>query len=247
MRLVTKTEFARHAGVSSPAITKACRNGLAAAMEGDRINLDHPAAQKYISTRTLKSGKTEPRRPAVGAPTDQPNPLNVGPADPTDTGETDSDDGTDSDGAPTGTPDPKRVRVRTQEYMLGVDDIADMTVREIYAKFGTVSGFKDWIYSLKQNEMVREKNLRNAAREGELISRAFVEQHMLSMIEATLKRLLRDAPKTVTARLFALAKSGRTVEEGEALFRDALSKHLQHVKSNTLRALNGETTASKPD
>ena len=50
-KLVSKAEFARLAGVTGQAITKAIGSGLNAAMEGKRINVNHEAAQKYLGTR----------------------------------------------------------------------------------------------------------------------------------------------------------------------------------------------------
>lgn len=48
-RLVPRNAFAQLAGVSKPAITKACKGRLAPACVGTRIDLDHPAALAYLA------------------------------------------------------------------------------------------------------------------------------------------------------------------------------------------------------
>lgn len=49
--LVTRAEFARIAGVSAAAVTKACRRRLAPACVGRRVALEHPAASAYLAAR----------------------------------------------------------------------------------------------------------------------------------------------------------------------------------------------------
>lgn len=53
-KLVKKSEFAKLAGVSGAAVTKACKPGgsLAKALEGKRIDAAHPVAAAYIAEKT---------------------------------------------------------------------------------------------------------------------------------------------------------------------------------------------------
>ena len=51
-KLVSRVEFARLAGVSAAAVTKACNNGLRAAVVGKRIDLNHPDTTKYLKKKT---------------------------------------------------------------------------------------------------------------------------------------------------------------------------------------------------
>ncbi len=50
--LVTKSAFARRAGVSAAAIGKACKHDLAPAFGSGKINENHPAAVAYLDRRT---------------------------------------------------------------------------------------------------------------------------------------------------------------------------------------------------
>ena len=74
-RCVSKAEFAKLAGVSKPAISKALRGKLAAALVDDRVDIDHPASVEYLRTR----GKTVPAR----APTKPPKKGSKPPPAPT--------------------------------------------------------------------------------------------------------------------------------------------------------------------
>jgi len=47
--LVNKSEFARLAGVSAAAVTKACKGPLLQALDGKRIDADHPIAVEYLT------------------------------------------------------------------------------------------------------------------------------------------------------------------------------------------------------
>ena len=51
LKLTSRAEFARMAGVSAAAITKACSGFLKAACVGSRINMEHKVAEKYLQSK----------------------------------------------------------------------------------------------------------------------------------------------------------------------------------------------------
>ncbi|MFK5915346.1 MAG: hypothetical protein QM484_13325 [Woeseiaceae bacterium] len=51
-KLVSRSEFARMAGITPGGVTKACKKILAPATVGKRIDANHPAAIAYIKNRT---------------------------------------------------------------------------------------------------------------------------------------------------------------------------------------------------
>lgn len=61
-KLVSRAEFARQAGVSAAAVTKACSSVLKETLTGKRIDAAHPAAVNYLETKVRD--KTPP--PASG-------------------------------------------------------------------------------------------------------------------------------------------------------------------------------------
>lgn len=57
-KLISRAEFARRAGVSGAAVTKACNSILYAAIDGMRIDPDHPVCIKYLESKVRD--QTEP-------------------------------------------------------------------------------------------------------------------------------------------------------------------------------------------
>ena len=85
--------------------------------------------------------------------------------------------------------------------------------------------------------MVIEKRLKNEDTMGRLIERELVKHHVLGMVDAMARRLLRDTPKTIARRLYGLARSGAAVEDAEQVLRDLLSSQITPAKASAARAL----------
>lgn len=62
-KLVKRIEFARMAGVAASTVTRACKGRLAPACQGDRVDINHAAAQNYLNRRELADA--EPLAPGV--------------------------------------------------------------------------------------------------------------------------------------------------------------------------------------
>lgn len=62
-KLVSRTEFARMAGVAPASVTKACNNGLKPATDGKRVDVAHPAAVEYLAKHDR--AKTPPAAPGL--------------------------------------------------------------------------------------------------------------------------------------------------------------------------------------
>lgn len=90
----------------------------------------------------------------------------------------------------------------------------------------------------KREAECQRLEIANAVRLGELISWTLVTHHVFGAIESCFKRLLGDLPKTVTVRLFSMARSRDTsTEEGVKLVRAEISRHLKAMKVAAHRAL----------
>lgn len=240
-RLISRTEFARIAGVSQAAITKACKGALAAACHGARIDVAHPAAQTYLERRGAK--EPLPLSPAAArartAPAKPPENGAAAPPAPTRPAKK-------LRGAPPElSPDPpakEPVRLVAREVR-DVSEVADMTIRQVVAKFGTVTAFKDWLAALRTIEDVREKNLRNAETDGNLISIRLVRTHVMGALESGNRRLLSDSPKTIVRQVYAAAKSDVPIEEVEHLVREIISSQLKPMKDAAAKSLRGHPPA----
>lgn len=227
-RLVSRSELARIAKVSPAAITKACKTQLAPACVGKRIDLDHAATTQYLRAK----GISDP------APTSSSNPTKNHATNPTavrrrpkKTADPEHAPGPRSDG---GMEDPASEEVEGEE---DPEHFLSLTLAQIVERFGTKTGFKDWLVARKTIADIREKELKSDETEGRLIDRELVKTHVFGAIEAGNRRLLGDSPKTIARRLYALAKSGAPVEEAEKVVREIISSQLKPVKTTAARVL----------
>lgn len=120
-----------------------------------------------------------------------------------------------------------------------IQQFAHKTLDELVALFGTAPSFRDWLDARKKIEEIREKDLKNDETVGRLIERDMVKRHVFGAIDNAFRRLLGDAPKTIARRLYAMAKSGATLEEAEAVVREVIGSNLAAVKSTAVRVLRG--------
>jgi len=216
-KLLSKADFARIAGVSKQAVGKAMREGkLKEAAFGDRVDQNHPDAVTYAKRR----------RSAKGRPMADPKDISS------------SGTGTNADGDPTsnGNGAPPHAALVT-DTGLDISRYADMTLRELVDRFGSVRALKDWLEALKKIEDIREKRLNNEEVQRQLISRELVKTHVFGFLEAGNRRLLGDTPKTIARRLYALARSDQPIEEGEKLVREIIGSQLNPQKERVSKLL----------
>ena len=115
--------------------------------------------------------------------------------------------------------------------------VLDLTLRELVEAFGTDKQFSLWIDARKVIEDIRYKQLRTAKEEGILIPRELVKTHIFGAIEAANVRLLSDTPKTLSERIFALAKAGGSKKEAEKIIKEIIGSQLKNVKTTATRVL----------
>jgi hypothetical protein len=118
-----------------------------------------------------------------------------------------------------------------------VEKYLEWSLKEIIDVFGTDVEFLDWLKAVKSMEDVKEKRIKNAVAQGELITREFVSTHVISIIEAAFSRLLNDSPRTLTARVLEAKEAGQSREKIEKLVCDLLSVQLKGLKTRAKRAL----------
>jgi hypothetical protein len=96
------------------------------------------------------------------------------------------------------------------------------------------------LLALKEIEVIREKRLGNEETEGELISRGLVRTHVFGRIEACNRRLLGDLPKTLVARVYALASTDTPPEVAEDVVRDLIGSQLDPMTREVERAIGAK-------
>ncbi len=230
-RLVSRAEIARLADVSRTAVTKACKGQLAPACVDKRVDLDHPAVADYLAAHGKAVPDAAPTSELEAKPKRAPNPTAPRPKR-----------AKSSSSAPRRRPRKAEKLKADDEELEGTadDDIeayANLTLDQIVRRFGTRTGFKDWLDARKKIADIRAADLKNDETVGRLIERELVKTHIFGAIEAGNRRLLGDTPKTIARRLYALAKSGAPVEEAEAVVREIISSQLKPVKADAARVL----------
>ena len=214
----TRASFARIAGVSAAAITKAAREGGAlseAVLPNKQIDLDHPAARQYLKEK----GRRVPTR-GVNDPPREPPVVPV-PAE----------------GAAWPPPDGPG----SNEDLLSLSEY----LHPIIARFGgggdgsDAEEFTEWIDALKKIEETIERRLKNAKARGDVVDRELVRTHVFGAIDRLHRQLLRDASATIVQRLYSMAKAGDSIEDAQKVVRQIISSHLKPSQAAASRILSG--------
>jgi hypothetical protein len=250
-RLVSRAELARRAGVSKPAITKACKSSLREACTRDRVDLDHPAVVAYLKAKQpseladngpLGGSETAAAAPkADAAPTAPTKPARRRVATPTPPAGMGKGDASSAPQAPTlvSEDEVEEARETVDGFEGSAEDLARIVraLRPIVNRFGTRRGLKDWLDALNKLEEIRKKRLDNEETEGRLISRELVKTHVFGAIEGSNRRLLGDFPKTITRLLYASANAKESIEVAEEKVRSAVTQILKPVKATATRVI----------
>lgn len=249
-RHISRADLARRAGVSKPAITKACRVTLAAACSGDGVDVDHPAVIAYLAAkqqpRELAAkgplggrASAAPAPPADAAPTATVKPARRRVANPTPPAGRGNSEPPAADAAPTEEELDDVREIFDGQFDGSAEDLSRLTrdLRPIIRRFGTRHAMKHWLDALNKLEDIRKKRLDNEETEGRLISRELVKTHVFGAIDGAHRRLLGDFPKTITRLLYASANSKEPIEAAEEKVRAAVSTVLKPVKPTADRVI----------
>lgn len=251
-KLVKKSEFAKLAGVSGAAVTKACKPGgsLAKALEGKRIDANHAAARDYMAT---KNGTKPKPKPAAAEPEPEDPLLDSAREFYARTGKTTitayqrelkvgyNRAARLRDTVAQIVPLPPREEpAPTAEDELfeipeDIQAFADMTLRQLVEKFGTATRFLDWLNATKRIEDINEKRLKNAQTRGELVSRQLVKVGILDPVDTAHRKLLTDGAKTIARRVTAKNAAGDSLESVEEFVVDQLSSFIRPMKAQVSR------------
>jgi hypothetical protein len=229
MKLVSRSDLARLRGVSPAAITKACRGVLAPACKGDRVDVDHPAAKAYLASGKKKRPRKDRRAPRPSKRAPKPAAAKTPKAKP----------GRKRRSSATAeAPVPPAPKLDGNGF---APELAELTAREISERYGTTRAYVDWLDAHQKLQRARDLWIHNEQAEGRLISRELVETHIFGALETLFRRLLTDATKTITARLYALAKAGTPLEQAELEARNLISKQLRPVKVKAVKVLRRQS------
>lgn len=226
----TRSEFARMAGVSPAAITKAMQPGnqLALAyLPRGRIDAAHPAAMAYLRVHKPKAAK---------AAASKPEPKKS------------SKTGLRGRGRPKRQPTEAQQAVIARRGELAepsdVRDLLDLTLREITTRHGSSQGFADWLTCRKLLAAIDTLEQRRQRERGELLSRALVDHHAIGWIDALHHLLLHDGAEAIAATVRDAALAGEPLEHCIKLTCGALSGHLGAASRRVRAGLRGARVPS---
>lgn len=218
---ISKSAFAKLAGVSPAAVTKACRSILADAVDGKRIDAAHPDAVAYIASKAQqvkKNGQVKKKSEVKKTPHVRGHSAK---------NETKKQAALD---------ELAEGRV-LHEIPENISAFADMSLRELILRFGTDTAFNDWLKATKMIEDINEKRLKNAETKGELVSRHLVKIGIIDPIDSAHINLLTDGAKTITLRVIAMHNADASADDIETFVRDQIASFIRPVKDRVTRAL----------
>jgi hypothetical protein len=230
-KYVAKIELARIAGVTKGAITKASVVAFPDAVDGHRVDLDHPDVQRYLARRASapiravesryipRSEPTPVRRIASIPPPIAVDKSPVKPVKPASGG---------ARSAPTDDPG-----VTADELA----DYAHWPLENLVRKFGTARDFIGWLDAWKRIAETRDKTLRVEERLGKLIPRELVSKYLFGHLRTLHTRLLTDTAATLARLLYSEMRAGRSVEELETILRERIGSQLAQAKADIARGL----------
>ncbi len=117
-----------------------------------------------------------------------------------------------------------------EESQLDASDLLNMTLHQVYRKFGTWRSAIDYIDSIKKLEDIQYKQVKTAAERGKLAPRERLEQ-LFANQERLNASLLSDMPTTISRIIMSIIETEPTQEELEELIREQCSKLVKGTKT----------------
>jgi len=235
-RLISRTELARRAGVSQPAVTKLCNRGkLAPACVRDKVDLDHPAAVEYLASHGVEvPPRAKPRAKKVSA-----KPAKSKPRGRKRVGQPKAAGGTsrqDTD------PDLASAVEAIESLDLGLsakdaEFFASMTLERIAREYGTMGQFESVVKAVSTIAQIRERDDKHRREEGSVITRELVQTHVMGALEKLSRHLAKPVPDTVAARVIDMHDGGKPIEEIRRVAREIMGAELRATWSAVAKVL----------
>lgn len=116
-------------------------------------------------------------------------------------------------------------------------EYADLTLREVFERFGTVEAFNGVLMAVRRIEEIQDKRVRTAEREGGLVSRDLVRQGVIDPYNRAHLRLMTDGAKTITVDVLAKSKAGMNQMEIEQHVSELIGRFIKPIKNQIVRTL----------
>lgn len=252
---LTRTEFARVAGVRKATVFAACKPGraLAPAYTGEgkagRVDAQHLAAVAYLAKHAGKPKASEaPKgRSRRGRPTaSEAKQLEREAWDrramelaaqraarrPAPV-EVDPVEGNGLEAVEALT----RFDAMEHDLPEHIKAVLDWPLRKVVRRYGNIPAFESVLKSAKVIASIDETRTKTEQRRGNLVDRDFVKVHVMGAIADSLERLLQDTPRGVCAAARELIESGATDEEVEGKVHDLIASQIRGMKARALKGI----------
>lgn len=135
-------------------------------------------------------------------------------------------------------PDNKTIVINGQNQEISIEEIENLTLKQIVERYGGIAGFKAYAETLDKIASWKIREIKYEQTRKKLVSKNPVVSSLFALINAGNKSIL-EYPPTVTDQLMAIANSGRKTARIEMieLQNQALSKILKGVKQEVLKGL----------
>jgi hypothetical protein len=188
-----------------------------------RVDPNHPAAVAYL-------GDSKQKKPRA-------TPASIGDEEPSYSDEVPTH-------RPSGAAGAKESRKKLSLYNIdpadvpdNMQDFADMTIREVVAKFGTDYRMVDYLRALKEIETIDERRIKSAKMRGELVHRDLIIRGVLEPIDSAHRKMLTDGAKTIARRSVAMVGADKDADALEKFIAEQISSFIKPAKAKIKRAL----------
>ena len=209
-RIISRAELSRWASVSRASATKACNGPLQEAVHPKGVDAEHPLVREWLEGHGMLRLPDETGTKPAATKTKTRKP-----------------------------PTKKQEVQATGITHIGsrpIEELENMTVKEVVMRFGSGDGFKRYVDSLKNIADYKYREVRVRQQRGELVERDKVAGTVFPLIDVAFSRLVNDVPVALSKQVLAAAEIGgdSVLIEIERLIREANSRVLKNLKQSAL-------------
>lgn len=136
-------------------------------------------------------------------------------------------------------PQIKSIPINGSGEEIPIDEISNLTLKQIVDKWGGISGFRPYVDAMAKMTEWKIKDQKYRADRNELIEKVPTAQALFSIINMGFSRIVNDYPQFITDRLIAIARSSKNTARIDIieLQQQALSEILKTVKKELVADL----------
>lgn len=187
-----------------------------------RLNVGHSRAKRIIEAFKASELLPSMRRHAPPGVPAQPRVLKTPKSDPL------------AAGVPRISNDSEGLDCIDAELPEDLREFRGWTLEQLLMRFGTHTGFKEWLRSVKEMEAIEEKRLKNDQTRGNLVDKELIGR-VLDIFDTQHMRLLSDGAKSITADVVGKHQAGVLIEDIETYVSNRIGTFITAAKNKVAR------------